>query len=216
MLTAAFVLLHVLVLVYWLGGDLGAFYASTYVSDPKRNPQARLAAAGILAGVDMAPRTALILAFPTGLTVAYTESLIDIPWGGLVMPAIWAAALGWLWLAWDIHLKHRPPGGAARRLDLAIRVAALAGLLALAGLMTAWPLFMRLKLVVLAGAIALGLALRRLLAPIGPAIATLASGEASEAADRTIARVLGASRPVVLLIWLLLLVAAALGIAKPA
>jgi succinate-semialdehyde dehydrogenase / glutarate-semialdehyde dehydrogenase len=63
---ALFGLLHILVFVYWLGGDLGAFYASWYVSMPKVSADRRLLASRIVGDVDMAPRTALILALSTG------------------------------------------------------------------------------------------------------------------------------------------------------
>ena len=36
MLLALITLLHVLVFVYWLGGDLGAFYTSSYAADQAR------------------------------------------------------------------------------------------------------------------------------------------------------------------------------------
>jgi len=61
---ALLLLLHVLILVYWLGGDLGAFVASFVIANPDRDRAARLGAARLLGDVDMAPRTALILAFP--------------------------------------------------------------------------------------------------------------------------------------------------------
>jgi hypothetical protein len=39
---AFLLLLHVLILVYWLGGDLGAFVASFLISNPKKDRAARL------------------------------------------------------------------------------------------------------------------------------------------------------------------------------
>lgn len=67
---APFGLLHVLVFVYWLGGDLGAFYSSRFLTRPGVTPEKRLLAAKIVGDVDMAPRSALILTFPTGLALA--------------------------------------------------------------------------------------------------------------------------------------------------
>ena len=60
MLLALVGLLHVLVFVYWLGGDLGAFYLSRVIGDPARPAAVRIAAAQALGDLDMAPRTAAV------------------------------------------------------------------------------------------------------------------------------------------------------------
>ena len=45
---ALFALLHVLVFVYWLGGDLGAFYTSRFLIQPDISADRRLMAAKIV------------------------------------------------------------------------------------------------------------------------------------------------------------------------
>lgn len=214
MADALLLLLHVLILVYWLGGDLGAFVASFLIENPKKDRAARLGAAGLLGDIDMAPRTALILAFPTGFTLAVLRGWV--PLEPLWLIPIWVAVAGWLWLAWRIHLAHGGAGG-LRTIDLAIRwMAALAlagaGALGVAGTL-ALPLFIALKLLILAACVLTGLMVRRLTADLGPALAALAAGQPD--ADARIARSLAVTRPAVLLIWLLLLTAALLGLWKP-
>lgn len=217
MAAALISLMHVLVFVYWLGGDLGAFYTSRILSDPARPVAARMAAAQALAALDMAPRTALILAAPTGVTLASTAGHVSLPVFGLA--AIWAFALIWLWLAWRIHLKHLPPGAAVRRLDLAIRWLALTGLVAVGGGIAvgalAAPLFVGLKLLILGAAIATGLWVRSLIAPFGPAFAALVSTGPTPQIDQVITRSLARARPAVMLIWALLVAAAFLGFWRP-
>lgn len=217
MLIGLVALLHVLVFVYWLGGDLGAFYISRYVSDPKRPVAVRIAAAQALGALDMAPRTALILALPTGLTLAMMRGVAVVPVE--IVVGGWAVSVVWLWMAWRVHRKHLAPVSPVRRLDLAVRWAVMAGLLlAAAGVFggwIAWPLYLGLKLAVLAAAILTGLVVRRLLAPFGPAFAALATEGATPETDRVIGVTLARVRPAVLLIWLLLLVAALLGLWRP-
>ncbi len=217
MTTALISLMHVLVFVYWLGGDLGAFYTSRMVSDSARPAAARIVAAQALSALDMAPRTALILTLPTGTTLAVVTGYLTLSVAALV--AIWALSLSWLWLAWRIQLKHLPPGAGIRRLDLGIRWVVLSGLVVTGGGivvgMVDAPLFLGLKVLILATAIATGLLVRQLIAPFGTAFATLVATGPTPNSDQIIARALARARPAVMLIWLLLLTAAFLGFWRP-
>lgn len=212
LLTAA----HVLVLVYWLGGDLGAFYSSHFLTRPDVPAAQRLLAAKIVGDVDMAPRSALILAFPTGIAVALAKGWIDGPawWGWLAF----GVGLAWLALAWRLHLAHGGAPQALRTLDLAIRWLLLVGLTgtgaaALAGAI-ALPLFISLKLILLALATAMGLAIRRVLTPLGPALAGL-NGSDAAGAEASLAATLNRARPLVLVIWAILITATLLGLWTP-
>lgn len=211
-------LLHILVPVYWLGGDLGAFYSSSFLIDPRRSVKERMMALTILNSIDMAPRTTLIMALPTGLLLGWAKGWLTVP--GIAVLALWLAALAWLALAWALHLRHGAPAPGLRRIDLTIRWVVLAGL-TVAGLLGLahrinLPLFIALKLLILAGAVALGLLIRRLLVPLFPPIAQMRrSGESTPEGDRAIAGVIARTRPAVLLIWLLVLAASLLGLAKP-
>lgn len=209
-------LLHLLIFTYWLGGDLGAFYASAFLTDRRRTVPERLLALTIINNVDMAPRTALILALPTGLLLAVEKGWLTLP--APVLAGVTVLALAWLALAWRVHLAH---GAAerARKLDIAVRWLMLAGLVG-AGLATltgllALPLFLGLKMLALAGCIALGLLVRALLVPMVPAIRQMAATGPTDQTDAAIAGVIARTRPAVMSIWVLLLVAAVLGLATP-
>jgi hypothetical protein len=218
MLLAGLTLLHVLMFVYWLGGDLGAFYISRYLVDAKRSVPERALALKTLGDVDMAPRTCLILALPTGLTLAKLKGWWDLPPNAVI--GVWGLAAIWLALAWTIHLKHSPPSGGVRRLDLIIRWGVLFALviLGLAGLKgaTTAPLFINVKLLLLATAIGCGLLIRVQLAPLGaPVQAMLTTGPTPDT-DGQIAAVLSATRPVVMVLWALIITAAFMGLWTPA
>jgi hypothetical protein len=205
-------LLHILVFVYWLGGDLGVFYSSTILTDTKTSQQGRIVAAKVLAQVDMAPRTAMILTIPTGLTLASVSGYVEL--SGLWLALVWIASFGWLTLAWAIHLKHLPPTSIWRRADLGVRIMLILGLISVAfsGLV---PLFIGLKLAILATTILMGLLIRRALGPFGAAFGQMVANGPTPDTDHIIAKCLNQSRPAVLCIWVLLLVAALIGIAKP-
>lgn len=211
-------LLHVLIPVYWLGGDLGAFYGSNFMVDPKRTVPERMMALKILNNIDMAPRTALVLAFPTGFGLAVAKGWLDLPASWAIVVAV--AFLAWLALAWAVHLKHGPQGAGLKRLDILVRYVVLAGLVAgamlgLSGEITV-PLFVSLKLLVLAACITLGLIVRRQLVPLFPAIIQMRESGPTPETDRVIAAVNARARVSVLTIWVLVLIACFLGIATPA
>lgn len=215
-LIAFVTVLHILIFVYWLGGDLGAFYGSTFLTDSKRTVPERMLALKLLNNIDMAPRTALILALPTGLTLAWVKGWLALP--GWVPLVIWLACLVWLALAWAVHMAHG--GGAGlKRIDIAVRWIVLTGLcgFGIAGVLKLLPLplFIAGKLIVLGGCISLGLVVRRQLRPLFPAIRDMAAGRTTPGTDAAIAGVIARTRPVVVCLWLLLLVAAWLGAATP-
>lgn len=212
----ALTVVHVLVLVYWLGADLGAFYGSTFMVDPRRSVSERRMALQILNNVDMAPRTALILALPTGVALAWAKSWIAVP--ALVPALVGLACIGWLALAWAVHLHHGG-GQAFRRIDIAIRWAVLialygSGIAGIAHLITL-PLFIALKLVILATCVSLGLVVRRQIAPLFRAFREMVANGATPATDAAIKRANDNARMSVVTLWALLLVATWLGIATP-
>ena len=206
-------LLHLLVFAYWLGGDIGVFYASTLLTDEKRDTSGRLAAAKIVADVDLAPRFCLLLTFPTGLALADAKGWLQLPEIWLVVAFI--VALSWIWLVWRLHVRHGKPDS-FKRADTLLRYLFLAALwlTGVAGLATI-PLFISLKLIVLGFAVLMGLIVRSVLTPFGPAMAALASGNADAATNEAIKAALGRARPAVVAIWIALVIAAWLGITTP-
>jgi hypothetical protein len=210
-------LLHILIPVYWLGGDLGAFYSAGFLIDPERTVPERMLALTMLNNIDMAPRTTLILALPTGVLLGWEKGWLALPWVAVL--GLWLAFLAWLAIAWSLHLKHGAAAG-LRRVDLTIRWILLAALVA-AGLLglthlIAVPLFIAVKLLLLAGAIALGLLVRRLLVPLfAPIVDMRRTGASTPEGDRAIAGVIARTRPAVMAIWVLVLAASLLGLAKP-
>jgi len=208
--------LHVLVFVYWLGGDLGAFYSAGLLTDRRRATEGRLAAAQVLFRVDLAPNTALILAAPTGVALALAKGWLAFP--PLWLVPIWLAALAWLVVSWRLHLIQQPQPSLST-LDFWVRCGLILVLVSLGGCglagIVSLPLFLSLKLLILAAATVLGLIVRHFLKAFTPAFMALATGAGTAETDDVIADTLGKSRYAVLGIWTLLAAAALLGIAAP-
>ena len=155
--TALITFLHVLVFVYWLGGDLGVFALSGTVTDESASISDRQFAVQKLLALDLAPRYALLLTLPTGLTTAHVVGWLAVNEALLI--GVWIAALAWIALVIKLH---HGASEALRKLDLTLRVAFLIGLPAWA-LLAPVPLFMVIKSCLLATAVALGLIVRQCL-----------------------------------------------------
>ena len=208
-------LLHLLVFAYWLGGDIGVFYASFLLVDPKRAAAGRLAAGKILSDVDLAPRICLLLMAPTGLALAAAKGWIALD--PAVIAAVFIAALGWIFAILHLHRRHGPP--LLRRLDIAARIAFLCALIGASGAglagALALPLFISLKLLLLAFCIVMGLLVRASLTGFAPAYMALATQGPSPPTDAAMAGALAKARPFVVAIWAALILAAFLGVATP-
>ncbi|WP_282780454.1 MULTISPECIES: hypothetical protein [unclassified Nocardia] len=222
------ILLHLVLFVFWLGGDLGVYYSSRFVIDPRLTPAARSSALAIMSGLDLGPKICLVLFLPSGVTLMALEphgaSLFGIdffPWWFVV--AVWLFAAVWLTLAVIAHRTHGRLAG-IHRADLAIRVAVIAGALASGGYalvaaepfgVTTDPRWLGGKILLYGLAIAAGLGIRMTLRPFGPAFATLMSEGSSEPVERTLRRSVDGCLPYVWTIWGSVLAAAALGVLKP-
>jgi hypothetical protein len=93
---AVWVFAHIMLFVYWLGGDLGVFVLANMVKNGKLSFETR---ATLLQGamlVDLVPRLCFALMLPVGLTLAGQLDLIDMHRGWTI--AAWAVALAWCWL----------------------------------------------------------------------------------------------------------------------
>ncbi|MEU8900331.1 hypothetical protein [Nocardia sp. NPDC048505] len=223
------ILLHLVLFVFWLGGDLGVYYSSRFVIDPELTPAARGTALSIMSGLDLGPKVCLVLFLPSGVTLmalephgAHAFGVALFPWWTLAL--VWAGAAIWLALTVIQHRTHgRIP--VVRRTDLTIRwtvIAAMTG----TGLYTVLapepfgvttnPKWLGLKVLLYATAIGAGLGIRMMLRPFGPAFAAVQSGGSGGPAEQTLRRSIDGCLPYVWAIWASVLAAAVLGVLKPA
>ncbi|WP_226702841.1 hypothetical protein [Microbulbifer elongatus] len=209
-------LLHNLCFVYWLGGDLGTFYASRYVARPDLSPQARSTALTIMMGCDQGPRFCMPLILPLGLQLAYMSGQWSV--APIWLWLAWGLCLGWLALVATLHFAH----GKAfipklTKLDFYLRVVLIVGLLTLAGyaLATNFILsadWLAIKLGIFALLVMCGLFIRMRLKVFGAAWGKLMSGDESDSVNQVIRSSIASCRPFVYLIWVGLLVNAAYGL----
>ncbi len=209
-------LLHLLLLVYWLGADVGTFYASRFVADVNLPAASRALAAKIMLGVDIAPRLCMPLMLATGVQLASLQGLW--PLSNAVLVVVWAATAAWLGVVLWLHHHGRSAWGPrVAQLDFVFRsvLLALLGLAAVASLLgwaLHWPAWLSIKLLCFAATMACGLMIRVHLRPFAAAFASMLSGQGTAQANPVISRAISRCVPCVLVIWILLVVAAASGL----
>lgn len=209
---------HILLFVYWLGGDAGVYYSSGFTVDPKLSREARLTAFRIFAQLDMLPRYCLALMLSVGGLLAHYHGVPHEPWQ---LPLILLLGPLWVALVWATHhYQGQAFGALLGRIDFGFRWFMIAAILASVawawsdGRLRPYP-WLAAKLLIFAFLIYCGLAIRRKLPRFVSGYVALATTGPTPESDRDMQDGLAACRPYVLAIWAGLLVAAFLGIAKP-
>jgi hypothetical protein len=221
----AALLLHLLLLTYWLGADLGVFYSSRYVMKPELGTEARATALKIMAWLDVSPRLCLVLFLPSGVTLMALDDYGRDLFLGWPLALVWLASALWFGLVLADHVLHDSPMQArVKRLDLLVRSGVLVVLLGSAiytlvvsepfGVETN-PKWLGAKVGLYALAIACGIAIRFRLRPFTPAFVALMTSGSTPEVEKDLRRSIVGSQPYVALIWVCVVGSALLGIAKP-
>jgi hypothetical protein len=209
---------HLLLFVYWLGGDLGVFYSSRFVVDPGRSREARLTAAKIMLDLDLVPRICMSLMLTVGGILNEFYGIPHPPWQQAAL-----LALGPFWLGMVLYLHFREGTTTAHRVqrfDFWFRWLVIGAILGSAahaqvtGRLDAQP-WIAAKLLLFAFLVFCGLMIRVRMPPFIEGFRALAAGCATADTDRRMQQSLARMRPWVLAIWAGLLASAVLGVVKP-
>lgn len=208
--------LHLLGFVYWLGGDLGTFFASRFVVRSDLGVEARAIALKIMLGCDQGPKTCMPLMFPLGLQLSQSMGLTALPpW---VLALVWVLAVVWsinvqfLYFSDNVSLKQR-----IAQFDFALRllVIGLIVVYAVSGLF--YPEWIRgewlaTKMLIFAALVACGLFIRVRLKPFVVAFTEMMASGPTPEVNQQMQASLSRVRPFVYVIWLGLFANAALGL----
>lgn len=202
-------LLHVLAFVYWLGGDLGTFFASRFVVDPKLSPAQRATALKIMLGCDQGPKLCMPLIFALGFSMAVQMQWIVAP--AAVHVAVWVVALAWFANVNWLYFTHDAAAKArVAQVDLWFRIAVVVALVAFGATVAAG--WLAAKIWIFAALVACGVYIRVQLRPFVAAFGQLMGQGSSPEVERALSRSLARVRPAVYLIWVGLVASAALGL----
>ncbi|MCS6986341.1 MAG: hypothetical protein NZM40_02735 [Sphingomonadaceae bacterium] len=214
--------LHLLLLVVWLGGDIGVFLLGQHFR--RRHAYAletRLVLLRLLVALDMGPRSAWALMVPSSLLLLKFGPW----WPGLPDWLLWAgvgAGVGWLALIWQAHLRQGTPAAErARAIEGWLRWV-LAGFYLALGVRSLLnggePLvgFVAWKAIlfglIFVAAILIDVAFR----PVGPQLAALIAQGSSDATEVPLRRTMDRTRVFVLMVYALLLLVSFVGVVRPA
>jgi len=86
--------IHLLLFVYWLGGDLGVFTLALALKNQKYSVDQRILLMRLSLTIDMLPRVCMATIAPVGLYLAGTSGLVEYPqW---LAVGLWLLALVWI------------------------------------------------------------------------------------------------------------------------
>jgi hypothetical protein len=120
------VVIHVLLFVYWLGGDLGVFYSSKFVVRGDISPESRAVAAKIMLDLDQIPRMCMSVMLTVG---GILTEFIGIPHPLYQKVGIVLLGPVWLFCVTYLHFWHDGKAHALiTKFDMFIRYAVVIGI----------------------------------------------------------------------------------------
>lgn len=209
-------LFHLLLFVYWLGGDLGTFYASRFVVKHDLSKEQRSTALTIMMGVDQGPRICMTLILGPGIHLAAAMGLITLSTPVLVL--VWLLCFAWLAMVLAIHFGHgKAYLGWLTQIDFYFRIVVILACVVFAIQSLTGEGFIHVdwiawKLLVFAALVGCGLCIRIGLKPFTPAFMDMMVNGVTEQGDKVMNQSLARVRPFVYLIWVGLLINTALGL----
>ncbi|HHQ14838.1 MAG TPA: hypothetical protein ENK16_07390 [Chromatiales bacterium] len=213
-----FLIFHLLLFCYWLGGDLGVFYSSGMVVNPELTDSARVTAAKIMVNLDLVPRICMSLMLTVGGILSEFKGVPHPTWQ---MVGIVLLGPAWLAMVLTVHLQEGSElGKAVARVDYWFRVVLVIYLIISVtvsfqfGSLGQAP-WVGGKLLIFAGLVFCGIMIRQFIGPYAKGIHTLATTGATDEVNAAMKRSLGQCRPFVLAIWAGLLVEVWLGVVQP-
>ena len=112
--------LHILAMVYWLGGEWGVFQTSYNVVNRKLALDERRRHMETAYRIDILARSGIILLLPLGLHLGFLWG--RQPFGGGWLVLFWVLGLSWLAWCWAAFIKRETQAGIRlTRIDEAVR-----------------------------------------------------------------------------------------------
>ncbi len=212
--------LHVLLFGVWLGADYGTFLSSRFLLRSDKSIETRATAARMMVLFDLGPRLALVSMLPLGLTLARWAGATT--WGLGPIVAAWVVAIAWLAIVAAVELGEghawREP---LRRFDLGLRSVVALGALGtgLVSIVADGPFtagWLAWKVTLFGAIISSGIGIRLSLEGFSTAFGAILTEGSTPEREAALRASLARTYPFVGAIWLMVLLAGLLGVAKGA
>jgi hypothetical protein len=207
-----------MLLVYWLGGDLGVFVLARAAKRPELSFAERAFALKMAVQIDLVPRLCFTVMFPIGLHVAASGGWLQVPTWAFALS--WLVAAGWIALLLAIGRNEgKPLAETLNRVHLGFQAAMLVviGTLGVQALLGNGPLpggWFGAKILLFALIFAMGIGIDFAFRPIGPAFIRLATEGSKPDIEAAIGSAVDGAIRYVLGLYTLLIVIAFLGVTK--
>ena len=211
--------LHILLMVFWIGADIGVFIAGLRFMDPRRSLAERTAVIELGMVIDRYPRICFVAILPVGLQLVYSLGLmpalslrlLELAWA---LSAVWTTAV-----VASMMLHGRPAARRWQRIELAFQAAAVLVFASLAA--AAWlgrvaaPGWLAGKFLGYAAICLSAILLERAFGPVATTFAALVAEGSTPERESRLRRHMIATYVWVLAIYAAVLICGFLGTVKP-
>ncbi len=215
--------LHIIAMVYWLGGEWGVFQTSYNVINRKLPMDERRRHMETAYRIDILARTGIILMLPLGLHMGFFWGMHG--YGGMSLVIMWVVFLAWLSLTWMAFFKRETDAGIRlTKIDEAIRFVVIPVLLiaSISSLLGYGPFrigpgaaWFSTKLLIYALLLVIGLKLRFVMREWTELFRRLATEGDSPQVEATLDRSIRQARNLAYVYWIGIATVAFLGVTKP-
>jgi hypothetical protein len=217
--TTFFIFIHVLLMAFWLGADMGTYYAAILILNKEYSPPQRAVLARVLQGVDVFPRLSMTLILPSGMTIGSLRGWVPLSFEWLIL--FWLIGFFWAWLIWTIHRPTAPVWGKKLlpfesiwnwALLLVVTITVIISIFTDYFILENW---LKFKLGLFGLTVAILIIVNIMFKPFGPAFERLISEGSSPEVEKTISSLIIKGKPWIWSIWIIVVLNTALGLFKP-
>jgi len=210
---------HILLFVFWLGGDLGvAILGDHFRKRETYSVQERLTILKLLVINDLGPRYAWALMIASTMSLVKAGGYWDLPVWGVALA--WAVSFFWLWLVIKAHKAGQTPEGKTyRKVEMMLKWALAAfylglGLISLATDTPLEPNWLATKALLFGLIFVAAIMIDVMFKPVGPRLMAVIEKGSSDETEIPLLKTMNKSRTWVRVTYLLLVITAFSGTTK--
>lgn len=213
------IFIHLLLFVFWLGGDLGVAILGEHFRKRTYSMQERLTILKLLVINDLGPRIAWALMVPITISMLGAGHYWDVSLWGLALA--WLIGGYWIWLILKSHsLGQNPKAKPLKSQEFWLKISLCAFYLGLGAisLVKDAPLaqdWLALKALMFGVIFAAATMIDVKFKPLGPALGALIQEGSNDVTEAAVLKIMNRTRIWVRIVYLLLLITAFLGNVKP-